>query len=392
VVLGGPEPYSYRAEYLARGADVVVAGEGELTLQELVPRLLAGDRELADVAGIAFRAAGGALVETAARAPLADLDAQPFPDREAIDLPRYLDAWRRQRGQGAVSLITARGCAYRCTWCSHSVFGFSHRRRSPANVADEVEGIVARYAPELLWYADDVFTVHHRWIREYAEELRRRGLRVPFEAISREDRLDEEIVGTLAEMGCFRLWVGAESGSQRVLDAMQRRTDAARMGEVIGMLRRHGIESGTFIMLGYEGETEADIATTVQYLKEVAPDTYLTTIAYPIKGTEYYRQVEDRVLSSSPWEEGSDRDLTVEGRLSRRYYRFAIRWLVGSVAASRIEGYRPAALLARLRALLNALIGRLGMRWTRHEVETAGVRGASPRPSPGQPARPRLPS
>lgn len=380
VVLGGPEPYSYRQEYLARGADVVVSGEGERTLEELVPRLLAGDRDLHDVDGIAFLDGDGALRETAQRAPLDDLDAQPFPDREAIDVPRYLDAWRRERGKGAVSLITARGCAYRCTWCSHSVFGFSHRRRSPRNVADEVEGIVDRYDPEMLWYADDVFTVHHRWIDEYAAELQRRRLRLPFEAISREDRLDEEVIRTLADMGCFRLWVGAESGSQRVLDAMQRRTHADRMGEVIDLLRRYGIESGTFIMLGYEGETQSDIEATVDYLKEAAPDTYLTTVAYPIKGTEYYRLVADRVLAASRWEEGSDRDLTVAGRRSRRYYRFAIRWMVNEVAHSRVRGYGPGDLARRMRLRANALAGRLGMRLTRDQVEAPGKGLFPPRP------------
>lgn len=373
VVLGGPEPYSYFAEYLARGADVVVRGEGELTLEELLPRLLGSARgDLAQIAGIAFRAADGTLVETAERAAISDLDGQPFPDRSAIDIPRYLATWRRERGKGAVSLITARGCAYRCTWCSHSVFGFTHRRRTPGNVADEVEEIVDRYHPEMLWYADDVFTVHHRWLAEYAAELQRRGLHLPFEAISREDRLDEEVIRMLADMGCFRLWVGAESGSQRVLDAMQRRTDAARMAEVIGLLRRHGIEAGTFIMLGYEGETEADIATTVDYLKRAAPDTYLTTIAYPIKGTEYYRRVADRVRAATSWEEGSDRELTVAGRRSHRYYRCAIRWMVSSVALSRVRGYRPRALVRRLGLFINAAVGRLGMLLTRGEVEAGG--------------------
>ena len=370
VVLGGPEPYSYHEEYLARGADVVVSGEGEITLEELVPHLLdQGTQNLSPIPGIAFRAPDGEIVETPPRPVLSDLDAQPFPDRGAIDIPRYLEAWRRARGKSAVSLITARGCAYQCTWCSHSVFGFTHRRRSPQDVADEVEWIVETYHPDMLWYADDVFTVHHRWISEYATELERRGLRIPFEAISREDRLDDEIIRLLADMGCFRLWVGAESGSQRMLDAMKRRTDAARMREVIGLLQSHGIEAGTFIMLGYEGETRADLAATVDYLKAAAPDTCLTTVAYPIKGTEYYRQVADRVVSPTAWEEGSDRDLSVAGRPSRLFYRFAIRWVVNEVALSREQGSGLRSRARRLILFLNAALGRLGMLCTRHQVE-----------------------
>jgi radical SAM superfamily enzyme YgiQ (UPF0313 family) len=195
VVLGGPEPYSYADEYLARGADVVVKGEGELTLGELVPHLLNhGVSNLDHIAGIAFRGPDGRTIQTAPRPAIADLDAQPFPDRGAVAIDRYMDAWRRHSGASAVSLITARGCAYPCTWCSHSVFGHTHRRRSAENVAEEVASIVATYNPDKLWYADDVFTVHHRWIFEYAAELERRGLRVPFETISRQDRLNEEIV------------------------------------------------------------------------------------------------------------------------------------------------------------------------------------------------------
>jgi radical SAM superfamily enzyme YgiQ (UPF0313 family) len=386
VVLGGPEPYSYHQEYLARGADVVVSGEGELTLEELIPHLLEhGPRNLENIRGIAFQAPNGRIVETSPRPPLSDLDAQPFPDRNAIDIPRYLEAWRRERGKGAVSLITSRGCSYQCSWCSHSVFGFTHRRRSPQNVADEVESIVEEFQPEMLWYADDVFTVHHRWIYEYAGELEKRGLRVPFEAISREDRLNDEIIRTLADMGCFRLWVGAESGSQRMLDAMKRRTNASRMREVIGLLQGHGIEAGTFIMLGYEGETQDDIAETVDYLKVAAPDEYLTTVAYPIKGTEYYRQVADRVVSPTSWEEGSDRDLTVAGRRSQLFYRFAIRWLVNEVALSRDQGYGVRGRARRIVLFINAALGRLGMFCTRHQVEP---KRGHPQPLPSSSAEP----
>jgi len=233
VILGGPDPANHVDQYLDHGADVIVIGEGELTMEELLPALAQRTpAELGAITGIAYRGVDGAVIRNLPRAAIKDLDAQPFPDREAIDLGRYLDTWKRSHGKSAVSLITARGCPYTCTWCSHAVYGYTHRRRSPENVADEVEAIIARYSPDTLWYADDVFTIHRGWLMKFAAELERRGIRIPFETISREDRLDEEIVATLARMGCFRLWVGAESGSQRILDAMKRRTDAARVQEV----------------------------------------------------------------------------------------------------------------------------------------------------------------
>jgi radical SAM superfamily enzyme YgiQ (UPF0313 family) len=270
---------------------------------------------------------------------------------------------------GSVSLITARGCPYTCAWCSHAVYGYSHRRRSPQNVAEEVACILESYRPDMLWYADDVFTIHPRWLYAYADELRRRGIRIPFETISREDRLDERIIRTLADMGCFRLWIGSESGSQRVLDAMQRRTDAARVREMVHLLQKYGIQAGLFIMLGYAGETMADLEATAEHLKTANPDLFLTTVAYPIKGTPYYDQVADRVIPLKPWDQGSDRDLTVAGRHSRRFYSFANRWLIGEVAwhRQRNGGRRSHRQMAR--AFVNARIGQLGMRLTQHEVE-----------------------
>ncbi len=370
VVVGGPDPVSYPEDYLAAGADVVVIGEGEQTLEELIPHLASsGPEGMHEIQGIVYRESDGKLVRTPPRPYLADLDAQPFPDRSAIDIPAYMRVWSEHHGTSSVSLITARGCPYKCTWCSHAVYGYSHRRRSAANVAEELEQIVAAYRPDIVWYADDVFTIHRRWLLAYADELERRGLKVPFETISREDRLNEEVVETLARMGCFRLWIGSESGSQRVLDAMQRRTNAERVREMVHLLQRHGIEAGMFIMLGYDGEELADLEATVEHLKLANPDQLLTTVAYPIKGTPYYDTVADRVRALKPWAEGSDRDLTVLGRHSRRFYGHATRWMVNEVAHHRLSRQEGPANGRRLKSLVNAKRGRVGMMLTRHEVE-----------------------
>ncbi|MFQ5568036.1 MAG: radical SAM protein [Rhodothermales bacterium] len=372
VVVGGPDPANYAEEYLEHGADVVVIGEGEHTMEEVLPHLARyGPASMEPIHGIAYRADEHRVARTPPRPYLENLDAQPFPDRDAIDLHEYVRTWREHHGRGAVSLITARGCPYRCTWCSHAVYGYSHRRRSPGNVADEVAHIREAYQPDMLWYADDVFTIKPHWLLAYAAELKRRDLRLPFETISREDRLNEEVVRTLAEMGCFRLWIGSESGSQRILDAMQRRTNAERVREMVRLLQQHGIEAGMFIMLGYDGEELADIEATVEHLKAALPDHVLTTLSYPIKGTPYYEQVADRLIPLKAWDEGSDRDLTVAGRHSRRFYRHASRWMLHEVAwhKQRRSTARNYAKMAK--AYLGARAGRLGMLVTRHEVEKA---------------------
>jgi len=371
VVLGGPEPANYADEYLARGADVVVVGEGELTLEELLPHLQrSGPSGMSHIKGLVYREEDGTVVRTDPRAYIANLDAQPLPDRATIDVEAYLRVWRDHHGAGSVSLITARGCPYTCTWCSHSVYGYSHRRRSPENVAEEVALIQDTYRPERLWYADDVLTINPKWFSAYAQALARRGIRIPFEGISREDRLNEEIVRILADMGCYRLWIGSESGSQRLLDAMERRTSAVRVREMVRLLQKHGIEAGMFIMLGYEGEEMSDLEATVAHLKAARPDDFLTTLSYPIKGTPYYDQVARRILPLKPWEEGSDRDLTVAGRHSRRFYTFANRWMVGEVNWHKQRTEKPRDYWRMVKAFGNAKLGRLGMLLTRHEVET----------------------
>ena len=374
VILGGPDPPYYAREYLAWGADVVVRGEGEWTLAELLPHLAKhGLNSLETIQGIAFLNADGQLVETLPRPQIADLSAHPWPDREAIDIERYMAAWKAHHGHSSLSVIQARGCPYTCQWCSHSVFGNTHRRRTPQDAADELLYLKERYNPDLIWYADDVFAINHRWLFAYAEALKARGVRIPFECISRADRLNEEVVALLAEMGCYRLWNGSESGSQRVLDAMQRKVKVEDVQAKTHLLQRYGIETGMFIMLGYHGEAVQDLVDTVQHLKICNPDIFLTTIAYPIKGTPYYAQVEASILTNGPWSDTADRHLTVAGRYSKRFYSFATRWMVSEVALHRARTRGGASLARQARWWLSARLGRLGMALTQGQREAEGM-------------------
>lgn len=337
-VVGGPEPGAYVEEYLHSGANVVVIGEGEITLQELIPVLQReGLAQLHAIDGIAFQAADGTIVRTKPRQQIKDIDAQPWPARETIDMGRYVDTWRQHHGMGSVSLITARGCPYHCRWCSHEVFGKTHRRRNPILVADELEWLINRYHPEMAWMADDVFTIHHGWLFQYAAELKCRGLKLPFECISRADRLNQQVVATLAELGCFRVWIGSESGSQRILDAMERGVTVEQVHNAVALCRSAGIQSGMFLMWGYEGEEIVDIEATVEHVKKTNPDIFFTTVAYPIKGTPYFSDVAQRVQGTKPWQQSSDRDFQVRNRHSRQFYRFADKLLRSEVELERLK-------------------------------------------------------
>lgn len=365
VIVGGPEVPFYGEEFIRHGADVGVIGEGELTLEELMPHLRQhGVSGMARIRGIIYRETDGSIVRTPERDLIPDLDALPNPDRASIDLPRYIQTWRRHHGMGSVSLICARGCPFTCTWCSRSVFGDTHRRRSATHVVDEIESLMHEYKPDMLWFADDVFTINHRWFYAFYDEMKRRRIRIPFECISRADRLNDDILRKMAELGSFRIWFGSESGSQRMLDAMQRRVKVEQIKSITALAQKAGIQAGLFVMLGYPGEEVSDIDRTIDHLAETQPDTYLTTVAYPIKGTTMYEDVKDKLLVPEDWSNITDRMLDFRGRHTRRFYWFATRHLTNEVRYRQLREQRNGSLLPRLASMAKSRVARLGMMLT----------------------------
>jgi radical SAM superfamily enzyme YgiQ (UPF0313 family) len=332
VMLGGPEPSNYPSEYLNAGADLIVAGEGEIAVERLMESEFDA-AAWASIPGLIFLGGDGSPHKTGPAELLTNLDAQPWPDREHIDMEPYFSTWRTNHGVGSISVITARGCPYRCNWCSHSVYGHTHRRRSPKAVVDEIEWAIERYSPEMLWIADDVFTIHHGWLAEYAAEMKRRDIRIPFECITRADRMNEKVAALLAELSCMRVWIGSESGSQRILNAMERGVTVEQVQKAVALAKVNGIQTGMFLMWGYEGEDISDIEATVEHVKKCRPDVFFTTISYPIKGTPYFEKVSQQLVSIRPWAQSTDRDFALTGRHSRTFYRRADELLRSEMAA-----------------------------------------------------------
>jgi len=176
---------------------------------------------LEQVRGILFRKDGRA-VRTPGRPSISNLDSLPWPDRDVLDMDEYFTAWKSHHGESSVSLITARGCPFHCAWCSSEVFGHTHRQRSPKDVVDEMLMLKSRYNPDIMWISDDVLTINKKWTLEFVKEVKSRGAQHPYECLSRVDLVDREILQGLRETGCFRIWYGAESGSQKVLDSMRK--------------------------------------------------------------------------------------------------------------------------------------------------------------------------
>jgi anaerobic magnesium-protoporphyrin IX monomethyl ester cyclase len=337
-IVGGPEPGAYAREYLEAGADFIVFGEGEATMEELLLALRSkSDSAIEKVSGIAFLDDSGQLHQTSPRLHIPDIDTLPWPARDAVDIRKYIETWRAAHGMGSLSFITARGCAYHCRWCSHQVFGKTHRRRKPARVVDEVQWLLETYHPDMVWIADDVFTIHHGWLKAYAAEMRSRGLHIPFECITRADRLNTEAADLLAELGCFRVWIGSESGSQKILNAMQRGVTVEQVQSAVALCKSRGIQTGMFLMWGYEGEELEDIEATISHVKKSDPDIFFTTVAYPIKGTPYFERNSGALVQLKPWRETSDRELTLLGRRDTEFYGFADRLLQNEVLLARLQ-------------------------------------------------------
>ena len=337
ILLGGPDIRYNWKNYLKLGVDAVIIGEGEQTFEALC-RAYEHNTTVDDIDGIAY-AKDGDFIKNKERIKLRDIDELPFPARDKIDLQAYLDCWKNHHGKSSVSVSTQRGCPYTCKWCSTAVYGQSYRRRSPALVVAEIKHLIDTYGAESIWFVDDVFTVSHKWISGFHDEMKKAGITIPFECITRAERLNETVLKQLKEMGCFRIWIGAESGSQKIIDKMDRRVSVETVRNMIQTTRAHGIEAGTFIMVGYPDETIDDIKETIHHLKTSNPDLFTITLSYPIKGTGLYEEVEKQIIGDPDWFSTTDRDLDFNRTYGRRFYHYAIRKIVNEVNAhkSRVD-------------------------------------------------------
>lgn len=366
VILGGPEVKNNAEDFLNHGADYLIIGEGENSMQELLETLDSGDiSDIKNVQGLAILDENGELIFTPERTKMRDIDELPMPARHKIDLQLYLDAWKEHHGQNAVSVSTMRGCPYTCKWCSRAVYGLSYRRRSAKHVADELQYIKDTYNPDSLWFVDDVFTVSHKWLREFAAELESRNLQIPYECISRADRMNEEVTDLLKKSGCFRVWIGAESGSQKIIDLMDRRVEVGQVREMIQLTQAKGMEAGTFIMLGYPGETEEDIEETINHLKVSNPDHFTITVAYPIKGTELFMEIEAKQTHNIDFATQTDRDRDFERTYNRKYYDYAVRRVVNEVNYNKKVLDGKSMSLSAINIKMRSTAAKMGMWWNR---------------------------
>lgn len=326
--------------YLDAGADVVLIGEGEETLQDVLVQFSSDSRgNLADLAGVAFRGSNGALVVTPRRPVIRNLDELPHPAWDLIDLDRYTEIGQRKRGLTSINLVTTRGCPYHCNWCAKPVWGQRYNARSPEDVVSEIRELKGRIDFDYVWFMDDIFGLKPRWISQFANELDANGLKIRYKCLSRPDLLlrDGE-VEALARSGCDVVWMGAESGSQKILDAMEKGTTVEMIRESSSQLREHGISVGLFIQFGYPGENRADIRDTIRLIRDLMPEQLGISVSYPLPGTRFYDRVSAELGEVRNWSDSDDLAMLFKGPYNTTFYRALHRYVHADLGVRRAAG------------------------------------------------------
>jgi len=362
IILGGPDITYNCKNYLSTGVDFLIIGEGEQTTLE-VYNAITNNQDYSEIHGIAYLEKDGSLTKTPSRMRMKSLKELPLPNRAAIPIDKYLETWKTHHGKSSMTVSTQRGCPYTCKWCSTAVYGQSYRRRPPDLVAAELKILKNTYNPDSIWFVDDVFSVSHKWIEQFHEEVIKQDAIIPFECITRAERLNDDVLQLLKEAGCFRIWIGAESGSQKIIDAMDRRVDVNVVKTAIQKTNALGVETGTFIMVGYPGEDEGDIIETIDYLKAANPTHFTITVAYPIKGTSLYNEIKDKITVQPNWETSTDREIDFKRTYSRKFYNYAVRRIVNEVNYNKelLKGEHK-SLLKSFNLKTKSILAQIGMK------------------------------
>ncbi len=318
--------------YLGQGADFVIPGEGEITLRELVMTLdgrqgAAGGGQWT-IPGIAYKHAASqpdsppTVHRTAPRQVLNDLDSLPDPAWDLVDMAAYKDIWIRHHGFFSLNLATTRGCPYKCNWCAKPIYGNRYHSRSPERVAGEIEMLIERYGVHHFWMADDIFGLKPGWVQRFRDVVRQKNLVFEYKIQSRVDLLlKEDTIDALVDSGLREVWVGAESGSQKILDAMDKGTTLDQIRKATELLKRKGVNVCFFLQFGYLGETKADIEATLRMVEELRPHNIGISVSYPLPGTKFHEKVKNLLGDKQNWEVSNDLAMMYPATYSPAYYR-----------------------------------------------------------------------
>jgi anaerobic magnesium-protoporphyrin IX monomethyl ester cyclase len=313
----GSDSTDHAEDYLAAGFDYVLIGEVEETLREL-----ATGRPPEEVAGLAYReGVTGKTHRAPPRALRTQIDELPMPAWDLIDVTPYRKLWLTHHGYSSLNLVSSRGCPFHCNWCAKPIWGNHYQVRSAVSVAEEMLHVKTHYAPDHIWFADDIFALSARWTGEFANAVEQLNARIPFKMQSRCDLMTREAVADLKRAGCCDVWMGAESGSQRILDAMEKGTKVHQIYQACENLRRNDIRIGLFLQFGYPGETWDDIESTIRMVRAAKPDDVGVSVTYPLPGTKLHQLVSSELGKKTNWTESGDLSMMFRGTFSTGLYR-----------------------------------------------------------------------
>lgn len=322
VAVCGADVTDHPEVYLEAGAEACLLGEGEHTMREVVSRWLSDDpqQSLADIPGIAVLV-DGEVSSNGRRAIERHPDVFGLPARDLIDMDAYREAWVSAHGKFSLNVVSTRGCPYSCNWCAKPIWGQRYAMRSATEVADEVIHIANDYQPDHLWFADDIFGLRSDWLAAFADRVEAANVRVPFTMQSRVDLMNDQALDALARSGCHEVWLGCESGSQRILDAMDKEITVEQIRGARHGLREHGIRACFFIQFGYPGETWDDIEKTIALVTELLPDDIGVSVSYPLPGTRFHEMVKLELDDQANWETSGDLAMMFHGTYPTEIYR-----------------------------------------------------------------------
>jgi anaerobic magnesium-protoporphyrin IX monomethyl ester cyclase len=325
VIAVGSDATDAPEAYLRAGAEVVVLGEGLVSLCSLVARLanepaLPLPQWVDGQQGYAVLNHGDVLSVNGARPLPNPLYSDP-PAWELIDLEGYRRVWQRAHGYFSLNMAASRGCSFRCNWCAKPIWGNQYLQRTARDVATEMAFLKRTSAPDHIWFADDIFGFRVDWVREFAATIHANDGALPFTIQTRADLISVEMADALRAAGCVEVWLGAESGSQRVLDAMNKGTTLAEIHIARQRLRAANIRVGFFIQLGYLGEELDDLLATRALVEQARPDDIGVSVSYPLPGTKFYEQVKQQLGPKTHWNESNDLEMMFHGTFRSDFYR-----------------------------------------------------------------------
>lgn len=326
VIISSSDSTDHYAQYLDKGADFVLIGEGEMTLMELIEGIVNGRTDFDATRGVAVLKDGVA-TKTPRREVMRDLDSLPAPAWDLLNAEPYKTMWMKGTGYFSLNIGTTRGCPFKCNWCAKPIYGNRYNSRSPQNVVSEIVFLVDRFQCSHIWFCDDIFGLKPGWVEEFARLMKERGLKIKFKIQSRADLLlQENYVKALAEAGCENVWIGAESGSQKILDAMDKGITTGQIGEATALLKKHSIHPSFFIQFGYLGETKEDIIMTISMINKLLPSSIGVSVSYPLPGTVFYEKVKADLTKKANWTDSDELKLMFRNTYQPAFYKHLHRY------------------------------------------------------------------